>query len=255
MLSGFSTIVCALPAQSRSVTSAGHRVAHMAYHVGPGLSLWQDPMPSPRGGFLMLDDEPYDRSPGDAAKLAQTCLSLCHAQGFEGLICDFEQPVRKTLEAFVAQGAELFTARGLTFYVPERYAACHGGTKVYVSTAMASGSLRARLSESAELYGAHRLALDMERVCRDIVLPAPTGMGTALGADRLAELLAERGGSSFFSSELCARYFTSKDDAGRTHFILFDDASTFRHKTSAAQALGIRTGLVLYPDAAALGIV
>ena len=249
MPGGFSTIICAMPSEARFASAARGRVAHMAFHIGAEMALLQTGGLPPGGGLMSLDDGSYDNSPGDAGRLADECLSLCRGMGLEGLVCDFEQPPQRTLEAFIAQGAELFSARGMSFYVPEKYASVHGGAKIFISTAITSGSLRSLLAEKAERYGARRLALELEKVCRDITLPAPSGMGAPLAKEKLDEMLKARGGAAFFSAELCARYFTLKDDAGRTHFILFDDASTFRQKVSVALSLGIREGFVLYPDA------
>ena len=187
MQGGFSTIICAMPSEARLVSAARGRVAYMAFHVGPGMTLLQTGGLVPGGGLMSLDDGSYDGSPGDAGRLAGECLSLCCGMGLEGLVCDFEQPPRKTLEAFIAQGAELFAARGMPFYVPEKYASVHGGAKIFISTAISSGSLRSLLAEKTERYGAHRLVLELEKVCRDITLPAPAGMGVPLPRERLAK--------------------------------------------------------------------
>jgi hypothetical protein len=226
----------------------------MAWGIGPGMTLLSANAGVPRGGGLMVvSDQAYDRSEGDHRRLAQECLYLCRSLGLTGLVCDFEQPVRRTLEMFVAECAERFPSRGCAVYAPERYI-CHDSLRVILPTALTSGSLPKRLRQAVAQYGANRIALDMERISRDLLLPGTNGNGMCVSPDSVAMLLSSRGGASFFSGELAARYFTYKDAEGQTHFVVYDDAGTFRYKTELAAQMGIREGFVLYPDMVGLGL-
>jgi hypothetical protein len=228
----------------------------MAWTVGRGLTLISPyPFTGPNGGLMVLSDQSYDRSKGDPRRLMQDCLSVCRTAGFAGLLCDFEQPVRPMLEAFVRECSEEFTARGFRVYVPERYAHCHSRSRILVPTAMTSGSLPSRLRQAASSYGSERVALEMERSARDLLLPNQHGAGAPLSYDSISLMLASRGGASFFSGELGARYFTYKDEAGRTHFVVYDDPGTIRYKIELSLQLGIREGFMLYPDMAGLGLL
>ena len=199
---------------------------------------------------MVVSDQTYDRSEGDPRRLAEECLYICRSLGLAGMVCDFEQPARRVLGAFVAGSAELFSAKGYPVYAPERYADCHGNLRVIIPTALTAGSLPNRLRQAVSKY-AH-VALDLERLSRD--LPLPSGGGDHVSPETISLLLASRGGVSFFSGELGARYFTYKDAEGQTHFVVYDDPGTFRYKTELALQLGIREGFILYPDMAGLGL-
>jgi hypothetical protein len=214
----------------------------MAWSAGPGLALLSGIFPASRpqppldaaarGRCLMVvNDQPYDRSAGDPRRLAQECLYVCRSLGYSGLVCDFEQPVRPMLEAFIKECAGMFQSRGYVVYTPERYAHCHGYTRVLVPTALTSGSLPNRLRQSTG------------------------GGGNPLPPETISMILARRGGASFFSGELGARYFTYKDTEERTHFVVYDDPGTFRYKIELALQMGIREGFMLYPDMMGLGLL
>jgi hypothetical protein len=228
----------------------------MAWSAGPGLALISPhPGAFAAGGLMVVNDQPYDRSEGDPRRLAQECLYVCRSLGFSGLVCDFEQPARPMLEIFVKECTEAFLPRGFSVYAPERYAHCHGAARVLVPTGLTSGSLPNRLRQAVTLYGAGRVALEMERAARDLPLPSTGGAGSALAPEAISLMLSSRGGASFFSGELGARYFTYKDAEGRTHFVVYDDPGTFRYKIELALQMGIREGFMLYPDMMGLGFL
>ncbi len=249
----FTYICCVAPEQAdnaRRVPSA-----HMAWGIGPGMTLLSANASVPRqGGLMVISDQPYDRSEGDPRRLAQECLYLCRSIGYTGIVCDFEQPVRRLLEMFVGDCAELFPSRGCSVYAPERYI-CHNALRVILPTALTSGSLPNRLRQAIGQYGANRITLDMERLSRDLLLPGTNSNGVSVSPDTVSLLLSSRGGGSFFSGELGARYFTYKDAEGNTHFVVYDDAGTFRYKTELALQMGIREGFILYPDMVGLGLL
>ena len=101
-------------------------------------------------------------------------------------------------------------------------------------------------SEAAEQYGPSRLALRIERLAQDFLLPSPTGEGVPLSRPALAEQLEERGGSVFFSHELCAHYFTYMTKTDGAHFVLFDDAGSIQKKCQLGARMGISHAFVPY---------
>ena len=113
---------------------------------------------------------------------------------------------------------------------------------------MTGGSLRQRLGEAVERYGAGRVALAVERTAADFFLPSPDGQGRPLTREELKARLEERSPSVFFSDELCARYFTYMNRQSGAHFVLFDDAGSIRKKLRLAEALGIDRALLCYPE-------
>lgn len=253
----FTYICCAIPSETYSTRRVPF--AHMAWAVGSGLTLLSSHpgvLRDAGGGLMVVGDQPYDRSDGDPRKLAQECLYVCRSLGLMGMVCDFEQPARGTLEAVVRECAEMFLSRGMSVYAPERYAHCHNALRVLIPTALTSGSLPNRLRQAASQYGSGRVTLEIERMSRDLPLPSPGGgNGVSISPENVSLLLSSRGAASFFSGELGARYFTYKDAAGQTHFVVYDDPGTFRYKAELAIQMGIREGFVLYPDMVGLGLL
>lgn len=60
--------------------------------------------------------------------------------------------------------------------------------------------------------------------------------------------MEERSPSVFFSTELCAHYFTYMSRENGAHFVLFDDAGSIRKKLQVARQAGIRHGVLSYPQ-------
>lgn len=248
MSSGFIYILCAAPGQARDASRFGLTLAHMGWQLGEGMRLTETGVGSAmRGGFMIIGDALYDGRPGNPAQLADACLRECSLRAFEGVVLDFEQRPFRHLEEFAAEAVPYLVKHGLSVVVPERYARAGNQAQVLVPTAMSSGSLHARLREARERYGP-RVVLEIECLRRDILLPGPQSAGVPLHRDELDALLAERGGVKFYSQEMCAHYFTYKDIKGNTHFVLFDDAASFRSKAQAALRAGIDRGFVLYPE-------
>ena len=242
-------ILAAAPQDTRAAQALCRRVAHMAYRVGPGLALLRDSIgTSMRGGFMTLSDEAYDGSPGSASGLCREVLRECELRGYEGVVADFEQSKTSFLKPFVEQSASALKERGLTLYVSPQYANASEHSRVLISTAIVSGSLRERLTRALDRFGP-RLAIEIERTARDIPLPDPQGEGHRLAWDQM-KLLVE-GRQAFFSRELCSRYFTYKDkESGQTHFVLFDDAQSIQKKVLTAASMGINEAFMLYPEVA-----
>ena len=74
------------------------------------------------------------------------------------------------------------------------------------------------------------------------------GEGRPLPVGELDSLMEREQPSVFYSSDLCAKYFTYTRE-GESHFVLFDDAATLRRKLQAGQSLGIETAFLMYPEA------
>ena len=60
---------------------------------------------------------------------------------------------------------------------------------------------------------------------------------------------ARTGSQTFFSRELCAKYFTYTDSENRAHFVLYDDPSTLEAKLAQLAGCGVQTVFALFPDA------
>lgn len=248
MQTSFKLILTTPPDQSRAVLALGVPVAHMAYRVGGGPHLYRSNMPvAVRGGLMVIDDAGFDGQ-GESAPFCQEVIRECVARNFDGIVCDFEARPFSVLGKIVAELGEQTHRRGWPLYVTEPYARFSDKTKVLISTALSGGSLRQRLEEAAEQYGAERVALAVERVTQDFFLPSPSGQGVPLTQEELEKRMERLAPSVFFSNELCAYYFTYMSPQNGAHFILFDNAASIRKKLQVAQSLEITDALIPYPQ-------
>lgn len=240
-------ILAAPPEDVTAAQAHGLTLAHMAYRVGGGPHLFRSNQPIPaRGGLMYIDDGGFDgRGTPDA--FCQEVVRECAARGFGGVVCAFDRKL-PLLSAVVEQLGPMLVRQGRSFYVSEPYGRCTATGRVLIPTALSGGSLRQRLGEAAERYGAGRVALAVERTAADFFLPSPDGQGRSLTREELKARLEERSPSVFFSDELCARYFTYMNRQSGAHFVLFDDAGSIRKKLRLAEALGIDRALLCWPE-------
>ena len=240
-------ILAAPPEDVTAAQAHGLTLAHMAYRVGGGPHLFRSSQPNPpRGGLMYIDDGGFDgRGTPDA--FCQEVVRECAARGFGGVICAFDRKL-PLLSAVVEQLGPMLARQGRSFYVSEPYGRCTATGRVLIPTALSGGSLRQRLGEAAERYGAGRVALAVERTAADFFLPSPDGQGRPLTREELKARLEERSPSVFFSDELCARYFTYMNRQSGAHFVLFDDAGSIRKKLRLAEVLGIDRALLCWPE-------
>ncbi|SBW06631.1 conserved hypothetical protein [uncultured Eubacteriales bacterium] len=248
MQTSFKIILTAPPDQSRTALALGVPVAHMAYRVGGGPHLYRSNMPvAIRGGLMVIDDTGFDGL-GESAPFCQEVMRECGARNFDGVVCDFEARPFSILGKIVAELGELTHRRGWPMYVAEPYARFSDKTRVLIPTALSGGSLRQRLQEASEQYGAARVALAIERVAQDFFLPSPNGQGSPLTQEELETRIERLSPSIFFSNELCAYYFTYMSPQNGAHFILFDNAASIRKKLQVARSLDITDALIPYPQ-------
>ena len=229
------------------MTAGGRRglpLAHLCYRVGGGLHLFRANSPvAPQGGLMVIEDNGFSES-GEAEPFCGEVLRECVARRFSGVFCRFRGKPQDALAQVCQRLGQQCREKGLECYVTEGYAGCREA-KVVISTALSGGSLRGRLEEAGSRFGFSRVCVWVERVAEDFPLPSPTGRGKALGREELEKLREEKGGSVFFSPELCAHYFTYM--AGEEgHFVLFDDAGSLRQKLRVAREAGVRTAFLPY---------
>lgn len=240
-------ILAAPPEDVTAAQAHGLTLAHMAYRVGGGPHLFRSNQPIPaRGGLMYIDDGGFDGR-GTPDTFCQEVVRECAARGFGGVVCAFDRKL-PLLSAVVEQLGPMLVRQGRSFYVSEPYGRCTATGRVLIPTALSGGSLRQRLGEAAERYGAGRVALAVERTAADFFLPSPDGQGRPLTREELAAKRRELSPSVFFSDELCARYFTYMNRQNGAHFVLFDDAGSIRKKLRLAEALGIDRALLCYPE-------
>lgn len=222
--------------------------AHLAYRVGSGPHLFRaGGTAPPHGGFMVLDSRTFDGL-GSAAPFCQEVVRECLARDFSGAVLDFERRL-PPLEQIAARLDESFARRSWRLYVPECFGHCAPHAQVIVSSALSGGSLSLRLEEALEHFGQGRIALALEPVAEDFILPSPSGCGTPLSHSELQTLLNRLHPSIFFSHELCARYFTYMSRENGAHFVLFDDGDTLMRKVDIARQLNIHHFLIPWVQA------
>lgn len=249
MISNSNLMLAVAPTEMMAAQAHGLTLAHMAYRVGGGPHLFRANLPVPaHGGLMVIDDTGFDGR-GDPEPFCQEVVRECSARGYTGVVCDFERPLN-LLGRIVSGLAPLLDRQGWPLYVSEQYARWSDTAKALIPTALSGGSLHQRLTDALELYGPGRVALAVERSAEDFFLPSPTGQGIPLSREELARRIEDLSPSIFFSSELCAHYFTYMNKQNGAHFILFDDAASIRKKLYVARSLDISDVLLPYPDVA-----
>ncbi len=234
------------PEQVSRASSYGVPLAHMAYQMGHDGHLRQRALPNTVSGGLMLVGG--CACSGDARQAVRELLSVFRARRFGGIILDIEAPPNAFWCKVIAELDETLKRQNKRFFLPESYANYSAHASLFLSSALSGGSLHNRLETAAKTYGAERLVLALHRAGEDFPLPCPDGIGTPLTQEELQERIqrfAPHG--TFFSSALCARYFTYMVRGQGAHFILFDDGESLCQKRVVAEKLGIRQFFLLYP--------
>ena len=79
-------------------------------------------------------------------------------------------------------------------------------------------------------------------------MPAQDADGVRLDSQSFQSLLARTGAQSFFSPQLCCKYFTYRQEDGAVHFVLFDDADTAHAKLEHIRRAGVGQVFLLYSE-------
>lgn len=241
-------IIIAPPSAVREATSYALPVAHMAYRVGQNLQLLRANIPiNLRAGLMVIGSSDFDGH-GDVVNFCRQVIRECSIRNFDGIILDFEGAAQPLLGQIINKLGAITAQRNWPLFVPEEYAAFSDHSKIMISSALSGGSLQQRISDAVTQFGAHRVALCVQRVAEDFTLPAPSGCGTPITQDELKHLIQTRGANVYFSSELCAHYFTYVSRQNGAHFVLFDNAGSIRKKIQTAKHFGIHACILAWPE-------
>ena len=225
-------------------------VAHAAYRVDPAGRLTARNLPQQvRGGLLMLSDRelPVAFAPD---LLCRDILQECQRRSYSGAVLDFDSAPTAQTVRFLRQLEDGLARQRRRLYVPETWGAYSRQATVLICTAISGGTLRWRLEQAIRQFSPRSIALDCQRLAMDFLLPSPNGEGAPLTASQLDRL--RQGHTTYFSPDLCARYFTYRTSV-HTHFVLFDDADTLRRKVALAEELGIGAAFFMLPEIDDLG--
>lgn len=236
------------PEETQSASQYHRALAHVAYRIGPDSSLLRaNLLLKTSGGLLCISDRdaPVIEDPN---ALCQAVLRECGRRTYQGVLLDFETSPQKDRIAFIQRLEHILNARRLPLYLPETHAAAASKSIPLICTAISGGNFKQRLQEAIQQRGdPRRMALDVQRLCMDFRLPAPTGEGEPLNQETFEKLIRQEKPSIFFSPDLCARYFTYSRN-GETHFVLFDDAETLRQKLRLGNSLGFSAAFFMWPE-------
>ena len=236
------------PGEAQEASSCFRTLAHVAYRIGPGSSLLrQNLLLQTSGGLLSVSDR--DAPPiEDAGALCAAVARECGRRNYGGVLLDFEEPPRQDRLAFVQKLGQTLSAGRRSLFLPAAYAKAAPGAVSLVCTAVSGGNFTEYLRETARSRGGPgRVALDVQRLRMDFTLPARSGEGTPLSAEAFGALVRRETPSTFFSPDLCAKYFTYTQ-GGAAHFVLFDDAETLRQKLRIGAGLGCTAAFLMWPE-------
>lgn len=230
----------------------GLPVLHLCLAVTETGVLRRTQLPTVRTQCLLgLAEPPASLTDVSADRLAADLLFEAQRVDAPGVFADFERDT-PAARAILSAIDEALHGAGIPFYVPVSCGRPLSHAVLTTPTALSGGSLTAYFSSLQGMYGAARVAAFLQPVSCDFMLPSATPDGAPLSAQARDSLLAESGAQTFFSRELCAKYFTYTDADGRAHFVLFDDRSTLEAKLAQLAGCGVQTVFALYPDAEAL---
>lgn len=201
---------------------------------------------SARGGLMGLYEAP-GLALCQPEKLARDIQTECTRRGFGGVVIDFAPPGEEAfrLESLCAALQRL----QVRVWMPEELAHLGGREAGVIAPAAVSGGLFSEMVEAlCEKYGPQRLCLDLVRCCQDFPMPAYDPDGRRLTAWELAALQEKTGAQSFFSRELCCKYFTYRQEDGAVHFVLFDDGDTAHAKLEHIRRAGVGQVFLLYSE-------
>ena len=241
-------LLLALPAGAEPPAgSFGLIAAHMAYRVGAGPRLLGIRLPADlHGGFMMVDCRDFDGK-GDPIGCCRQMMAECRRRGYRGIVCDFEGPPAGCLPRMVELLSRGCAGQGWALYVPEPYARHADTGRILIPSCLTSGTLERRLRTALEHYPPDRLALAVEWVREDFLLPA-SGRGIPLTQAALEEQLRRLEPAVFFDRGLCAHYYTYMAPGGQAHFVLFDTPRSIREKLAVARRLGLAAALLPGPE-------
>jgi len=225
-------------------------MAHMAYRIGHGFRLYRSHrLSGVKSGMMVLDTGGF-KGGGPLSALIADIIDECAKKDFAGIVLDAGANPRSPAQLSISKAlAAAALPIGLKYFVPEALAHTGENTIVRVSSALSGGTFRRHIADALEKYGADRVSLELQRVSMDFTLPAFRGVGAELTDEELRELMRRNNAAAQFSADLMVNYFTYRDKTG-AHFVLYDNAQSFRRKIKAAARMGVEYAFLFYPHVA-----
>ncbi len=233
-------IVAAQPEDLEDAQSLITPLAHIAYRVGSDGRLYRAEDASKiSGGTMVIGSDLSEHYFSDS--LISDIIAECKTRKFSGILVNFEN------NELLQQLSKELKAANISLIVHEEWGYEYETATVLVSSAISGGTLKQRLSEAAETFGAERILLDIEPIFKDFLLPAPDGEGKSLSFDEFSELTDRYSSATFYSPELCCNYYTYFE-SGNTHIVLYDTAGTVKKKLQLAESIKIERAIFIYRE-------
>jgi len=231
--------IAAEPKDIKNASSFRQPLAHMAYKIGADARLYRaQDAASIDGGYMILN---ADGTVISDDHTVSEIINECKTKHFNGVFVNFgASPLLTALAAALSE-------QNLRLIVPEPLGEDYKNAWVTVSTALSGGTLKRRLGDAVNTYGAGRIVLDVERIVRDFTLPAPDGEGRFVSREEFETLKARLSPTPFFSYDLCCNYFIFFED-GQTHMVLYDNLGSIKNKLFIAGSLRIDKFMFLYSE-------
>lgn len=245
----FKVYLCVSPAETTQASQEGFPLCHMAYRIGKDFRLYRSGVGvNVRKGIMLLSNFGLEYTEIYSSILLHDIKRECDLRSYSGILCDFEKSADERLIRFLYEAENMFPDLGIDLYVPATYADHAPKSHVLISSAVTAGSFVESMSNAIERYPSQRIALYYDPICVDIVIPSPSGERTTITRSKLVELIREYRPLSYYSHELCSYYFTYRDNANSSHFVLYDDERSMVRKLETARRVGIKQAFILYED-------
>lgn len=219
-----------------------HQQIHMNYRVGAGFQLLRGGGKGKELGQKgqLLGVSTQSASPvGEVLPFCQQLVQEGKQREFRGIACFFPYSGNYGLHQVVAELDGLCKRENLEFFAPESYGKDMKRGFIMVSSALSGGTLEQRFEKVSARWGKERVVMEIEEMGEDFLLPSPRGSGDPVTGVEIGEIIAREGASVYFSTELCARYFTYQNQEHSLRFVLFDDAGTVQEKIRLAKKWGL----------------
>lgn len=225
-------------------SSTGLPCGFLCYRITKDGVLQRTPLPrATRGGLLGLMDAPC-LSEAVLPRLQQALAAECRRRGYRGILADLPpNAARSLLPAFSG-----LCQQGFAVFLPPEAARDLPGSRVILPGSLSGGNLDAMLESYAEIWGKHRLCLDLQRCRHRFSMPSFDPQGRPLTRPELQKLLDTHHPPVFFSSALCTQYFTLQDEKNGWYLVLFDDACSAGKRLQRMAEWGVPTCFLLYSE-------
>lgn len=239
-------VLAVMPREAPLAAAMPFSLGYMGYRITAG-RLMRDAGLNMRGGMPIICDAGLSEDRFDIQRFGGDTAAEMELRGSIGLVADFT----KDTDLIRSIAAELMKAAvrcNVPLFVPEYLAETVPEACVIVPSTVTEGSLHNVLEAAAERHGKGHVALEIIPMRMDYTLPTEKNEGRRLTAEDVEKLIHDLEPMPFFSSELCAKYFTYIASDRKAHFVLYDDASTIVQKLRVAESCGVHAAFLLYAE-------